>query len=129
MPEERKKYGQNTLNLRGTVVKVAEKYIGQFGDVLLVNALIEIPGKESVMTVPVKAFGKIGRRLTATLGDWVHLEGRVEGREYEGKHYTENAIYEVWVKPQDQEEEPVGEEPEPKAESKEEPPASNEEPF
>ena len=92
-------YGQNTLHLRGRVIKVQERMVGEAKDILLVTAIVNIPNPRSSYVVEVEAFGKTAERMLRVVNDWVHLEGRLESREYEGKYYQRAKIFEIWVKP------------------------------
>ncbi|MBW1996316.1 MAG: hypothetical protein JRI77_18020 [Deltaproteobacteria bacterium] len=92
-------YGQNILYLRGRIVKIQERMVGEAKDILLVTALLNIPNPRSSYIVEVEAFGKTAERIIAAVNEWVHLEGRLESREYEGKYYQRAKIFEVWIKP------------------------------
>ncbi len=105
MPE--REYGLNRLELIGTIVKVSSDYIGELSDTLLVRALIRIPSQKEDKIVQVEAFETVGTRLIENLNKRVHLEGQVVCREHEGKYYSNNRIYEVWIKtPKEKAEEP-----------------------
>ncbi|MHA1280853.1 MAG: hypothetical protein ACTSQ8_27260 [Candidatus Helarchaeota archaeon] len=60
-------YGQNILYLRGRIVKIQERMVGEAKDILLVTALLNIPNPRSSYIVEVEAFGKTAERIIAAV--------------------------------------------------------------
>lgn len=99
-----KKYGRNTFILRGHVEFESEKPVG-VDKVLLAKGYMNIPGRDDkVMRVPIEAWRDAGQLIKDHNGEWVEVEGRLEGREYEGKTYPSNKVFEIKLLPMHKEE-------------------------
>ena len=94
-----KKYGKNVATLRGYLKCLSESNVG-IENILLVKALINIPGRnDEVMSVPIDALGDTAIELQRHDGEWIEVEGRTEGREWEGKYYSSVKIFEIKTLP------------------------------
>ena len=109
-----KKFGKNKLELRGTFKFIEEMPIGNDGLVLTKGTILVPQGDDKFDQVAIEAFGDSGKMLTARDGHYIEVEGKLVGREYEGKYYTSARVYEVKDLPmysQEDQTPPTGDEP------------------
>lgn len=98
-----KKYGKNSFTLRGYIVLTSESLVG-IDNILLVKATMKIPGtQDRIMQIPIEAFGKVAEQIKLHNEEWVEVDGRLEGREYESKIYPSIKVFELKTLPMHQE--------------------------
>ena len=72
----------------GTVLR-CDRYVSKAGNDI-VTVIVHVEDDKYPQDIPVKAFGKMAKEaLELKAGDRVHIDGRLGGREWNGKYYAD----------------------------------------